>query len=39
MKTMIGLTKFALKAMTLRVRPTKRYTSHSEELDEASEQS
>jgi hypothetical protein len=28
-----------LKAMTLRVRPTKRYTSHSEELDEASEQS
>jgi hypothetical protein len=39
MKTAIGLTKFALKAMTLCVRPTKRYTSRGGELDEASEQS
>jgi hypothetical protein len=39
MKTTIGLTKFALKTTTLRVRPTKRYTSRGEELDKASEQS
>jgi hypothetical protein len=39
MKTTISLTKFALKATILRARPTKRYTSCGEELDEASEQS
>jgi hypothetical protein len=39
MKTAIGLMKFALKAMTLRARPTKRLTSRGEEPDEASEQS
>jgi hypothetical protein len=39
MKTMIGLTEFALKAMTLSAHPTMRQTSHDEELKEASEQS
>jgi hypothetical protein len=39
MKTAISLTKFTLKATTLRVRPTKRLTSHGEELNEVSEQS
>jgi hypothetical protein len=39
MKTAIALMKFALKAMTLHARPTKRYTRRGEELDEASEQS
>jgi hypothetical protein len=39
MKMTIGLTEFALKAMTLDARPTKRYTSHNKEFEEASEQS
>jgi hypothetical protein len=39
MKTVIGLTKFTLKAMTLGTRPMKRKMSCGEELDEASKQS
>jgi hypothetical protein len=39
MKTVIGLTKFTLKATTLCARLTKMQTSRGEELDEASEQS
>jgi hypothetical protein len=39
MKTTIGLTEFALKAMTLGARPTKRYMSRDEELEEVSKQS
>jgi hypothetical protein len=39
MKTTIGLTEFALKAMTLGACTTKRLTSRDEELEEASEQS
>jgi hypothetical protein len=38
MKMVIDLTEFTLKAMTLDARPPKRYTSCSEELEEASEQ-
>jgi hypothetical protein len=39
MKTMISLTEFALKAMTLGARTTKRLMSRDKELEEASEQS
>jgi hypothetical protein len=39
MEMMIGLTEFALKAMILGTRPTKRQTSCDEEPEEASEQS
>jgi hypothetical protein len=39
MKTTLGLTEFALNAMTLGACPTKRYTSHDEELEKVSDQS